>query len=169
MSETVDLGFLPQLQSRFGNALLAAEWTGRDARVTVALDALPDLLRFARDELNPPMKYPAMLTAYDTGEELILVYRLASLEHQQCLLVHAPVSRTDPVAPSSTALWPGMNWHEREVFDMFGIRFEGHPNLQRILLPDDWEGHPFRKDYVSVPSGDPLRGPQPTDPVGGRK
>ena len=169
MNETTELGFLPQLQSRFGDDLSAAEWTGRDARVTVKLNALPDLLRFARDELDPPMTYPAMLTAYDTGEDLILVYRVASLESAQSLLIHAVVSRTEPVVPSSTHLWPGMNWHEREVFDMFGIRFEGHPHLKRILLPDDWEGHPFRKDYVSVPSGDPLHGPQPADPVGGGK
>ncbi|MEP0765622.1 MAG: NADH-quinone oxidoreductase subunit C [Fimbriimonadia bacterium] len=169
MSETADLGFLPQLQARFGDAISAAEWTGRDARVTVTLDVLPDLLRFARDELDPPMTYPAMLTAYDTGEQMVLVYRLASLERRQSLLIHTSLSRADPVVPTSTSLWPGMNWHEREVFDMFGIRFEGHPNLARILLPEDWEGHPFRKDYVSVPSGDPLRGPQPADPVGGGK
>ncbi len=169
MSETADLGFLPQLHSRFGDALLAAEWTGHEARVTVTREVLLEFLRFARDELDPPMTYPAMLTAYDTGEDLVLVYRLASLERAQSLLIRTGVPRTDSLVPTSTSLWPGMNWHEREVFDMFGIRFEGHPHLERILLPDDWVGHPFRKDYVSVPSGDPLRGPQPTDPVGGRK
>jgi NADH-quinone oxidoreductase subunit C len=62
------------------------------------------------------------------------------------------VPEADPVVPSVADLWPSANWAEREIFDLFGVRFDGHPDLRRIQLPDDWEGHPLRKDY-------PLRGP----------
>jgi NADH-quinone oxidoreductase subunit C len=57
------------------------------------------------------------------------------------------VQGKDPVVPSVTSVWPTANWHEREAFYLFGVRFEGHPDLRRILMPDDWEGYPLRKDY----------------------
>jgi NADH-quinone oxidoreductase subunit C len=79
-----------------------------------------------------------------------VVYHLLSFEHQHrvCLKVGAP--EDDPTVPSLTGMWPTANWQERETYDMFGIVFRGHPALQRILMPDDWEGHPQRKD---VPLG----------------
>lgn len=74
-------------------------------------------------------------------------YQLLSLDRKERLRLRAQISGLDPVVPSVTAVWPTANWHERESYDLFGIRFEGHPNLTRILMPDDWEGHPLRKDY----------------------
>ena len=61
--------------------------------------------------------------------------------------MHCPVAGSDAVVHSVTPIWPTANWHERENFDLLGIRFEGHPDLRRILMPDEWEGHPLRKDY----------------------
>jgi NADH-quinone oxidoreductase subunit C len=74
-------------------------------------------------------------------------YHLVSLDRRDRLRLKVRVSGGDPVVPSVISVWPTANWHERENFDLFGIRFTGHPDLRRILMPDDWEGYPLRKDY----------------------
>ena len=74
-------------------------------------------------------------------------YQLLSLDRRERLRLKVRVPGGDAVVPSVTSIWPTANWHERETFDLMGIRFEGHPDLSRILMPDDWEGHPLRKDY----------------------
>jgi NADH-quinone oxidoreductase subunit C len=74
-------------------------------------------------------------------------YQLLSLDLRLRLRVKVRVPGNDAVMPSIVAVWPTANWHERENFDLLGIRFEGHPDLRRILMPDDWEGYPLRKDY----------------------
>jgi len=82
-----------------------------------------------------------------------VVLNLLSHEHRRRLRIRLGVSGTEPVVPSITPVFPGANFYEREAFDLFGIIFEGHPDLTRVVLPDDWEGHPLRKDYSvgSVP------------------
>jgi NADH-quinone oxidoreductase subunit C len=74
-------------------------------------------------------------------------YHLVSLERRQRVRLKVRLPDSNPAVESVTSIWPGANWHEREVFDLFGVRFEGHPDLRRILMPVDWEGHPLRKDY----------------------
>lgn len=74
-------------------------------------------------------------------------YHLLSIDRRDRLRLKVKLPGSDPVVHSVTPLWPGANWHERENFDLFGVRFEGHPDLRRILMPEDWEGHPLRKDY----------------------
>ncbi len=74
-------------------------------------------------------------------------YQLLSMDLAVRLRLKVKLSGSDPVIPSVFEIWPTADWHERENFDLFGIRFEGHPNLRRILMPDEWEGHPLRKDY----------------------
>jgi len=74
-------------------------------------------------------------------------YHLLSLDRRERLRLKVRVTGNDPIVPSVTAVWPTANWHERENYDLFGIRFEGHPDLTRILMPDEWEGYPLRKDY----------------------
>ena len=76
-----------------------------------------------------------------------LNYHLLSLQRRERIRLKVRVSGDDPVVPSVTSIWPAANWHEREAFDLMGVRFEGHPDLTRILMPDDWEGYPLRKDY----------------------
>ena len=76
-----------------------------------------------------------------------LSYHLLSHAFKEHIRLRALVDEATPSIESITAVWPSANYYEREVFDLFGIRFEGHPNLRRILMPDDWQGHPLRKDY----------------------
>ena len=82
-----------------------------------------------------------------------LNYHLLSLSRREVVRLRTRLPGNDPVTQSVVPVWPTANWHEREIFDLFGIRFEGHPDLRRIVLPDDWEGHPLRKDY-------PVEGPR---------
>ena len=74
-------------------------------------------------------------------------YQLLSIDRRERLRLRVKLGGNNPIVASVTAVWPTANWLEREVFDLFGIQFEGHPNLTRILMPDDWEGFPLRKDY----------------------
>jgi NADH-quinone oxidoreductase subunit C len=84
---------------------------------------------------------------YIADEELAAVYDLRSMAHEHRFAVKVFVDRQSPTIPSVVDLWPAADWHEREAFDLMGIVFEGHPDLRRILLPEDWVGSPLRKDY----------------------
>jgi len=117
-----------------------------DAVIGVAQDqiheAAVELERLGFDRLG-------MVTAVDRGEWFVLVYRLQSRALSAALFMKAKVKRDDPVVASVFDVWPAALWQEREVYDMFGITFEGHPDLRRILMPDDFEGFPQRKDFES--------------------
>ncbi|WP_435832448.1 NADH-quinone oxidoreductase subunit C [Nonomuraea rubra] len=81
------------------------------------------------------------------GEELHAVIHLVSITHNRRVRVEASAPDSDPHIPSTVSVYPGHDWHERETYDFFGIIFDGHPALTRIMMPDDWDGHPQRKDY----------------------
>lgn len=88
-----------------------------------------------------------MVTAVDRGDDFELVYRLQSSRFGVGMFLKTEVPRDEAVIETITDLWPAADWQEREVYDLMGIEFRGHPDLRRILLPDDWVGHPLRKDY----------------------
>ncbi len=120
--------------------------------LTISLNA-PSLLRvcqFLRD--TPPFSFNFLsdvtaLDHYPQEPRFETVYHLFSIGTNQRLRLKVKLPGDDPRVSSVTPVWPGANVFEREVFDLFGIVFEGHPFLQRLLLPEDWEGHPLRKDY----------------------
>jgi NADH-quinone oxidoreductase subunit C len=90
------------------------------------------------------------LTGIDNGSEagtMEVVYNLYSIPFDHHLAIKVVVPRENPEVDSVTSIWKTADWHEREAFDMFGIKFKGHPDLRRILMPADWEGHPLKKDY----------------------
>ncbi len=88
------------------------------------------------------------LSGVDWPDYFESVYHLWSMTHKHWTVLKVRMSKDEPKVPTMTHLWPAADWHEREAYDLFGIQYEGHPDLTRILLPDEWEGHPLRKDYV---------------------
>ncbi len=120
-------------------------------RVVVSRDELITLMQTLRDEYSFDMLVDVTCVDYlnyrGAEDRFHVVYQLAGTDSGLRLTVCLPLNEPDLNAPSMTALWSGANWMEREVWDMFGIRFEGHPDLRRILLPDAFEAHPLRKDY----------------------
>ncbi len=133
-----------------------AEQSGPEMRVTVSVTHAWTLLSRLRDEEEFAMKRLVDLTAIDRGDEaqrFEVVYRLHSIEREASIRVHVQIDREGaepgsvPTVDSVTSLWPVANWLEREVFDLFGIHFKGHPDLRRLLLDEGFEGSPLRKDH----------------------
>ena len=119
-----------------------------EATVVVDRDELLEALGILRDEPHLSFRFLSSLTATDRPgrtPRYWVVYELLSIERNHRLRVKVGLAEEDPRIPSVVALYPTASWHEREAFDFFGIVFEGHPDLTRILLPDDWEGHPLLK------------------------
>lgn len=112
-----------------------------------------DLIQVMQNLLNDPIGYFDMLscvTGIDNGPEagtMEVAYNLYSIPLDHHLMIKVVLSRANPDVESVCSIWKTANWHEREIFDLFGIHFHNHPDLRRILLPADWEGHPMRKDY----------------------
>jgi NADH-quinone oxidoreductase subunit C len=133
-----------QIQERFG---VGPSATGGEVSVTVPPEQWQELARFARDTLG--CRYFNFLTAVDWKEQgLEVLARLDNLDAGVALTIRTRVGADRPRCPTLTGVFKGADWMERECYDMFGVAFEGHPDLRRILLADDWEGHPLRKDYA---------------------
>jgi NADH-quinone oxidoreductase subunit C len=136
---------LEKLRAQLGEAIESAEEVGRELRLWVAAGSLVALARACKEE---GFAYLADITAVDTGEELRAVYRLISFATGQHAVISVGAPRSGARLPSVTGVYRGAEWPEREVYDMFGVRFDGHPDLRRILLTDDWQGHPLLKSFV---------------------
>ena len=117
----------------------------------VAREQLPTLVRHLRDDAYLRFEFCSSVSGVhypaDKGAELHAVYHLQSMTHNRRLRLEVSAPDADPHIPSVVPTYPGADWQERETYDMFGIVFDGHPALTRILMPDDWPGHPQRKDY----------------------
>jgi NADH-quinone oxidoreductase subunit C len=132
--------------------------------VYVARDHLVEAATLLRDDPDGLYRMPLFVTAvdwpdreaeaHDPQPRFDVVYQLRSLYYNDVCRLIVQVSEEDPWVPTLELVFSGMDWHERECWDLLGIEFTGHHDLRRILMPDDWEGHPLRKDYVSF--GEPV-------------
>jgi NADH-quinone oxidoreductase subunit C len=126
--------------------------TSADGMPTIVVEParLVDVCRRLRDE--PALRFIVCLDVtaadhYPRSPRFDVVYHLTSPERSLRLRIRVHTDGSEPPIPSVSGVWPSANWLEREVFDMFGIQFSGHPELRRLIMPEDWEGHPLRKDY----------------------
>lgn len=138
-----------QLKSVFDDGILELK---TDIPVTpfiiVNAEKINPVCLFLRDEDALQFDSLSCLSGVDLDKDnLASVYHLYSMIHNHKLTLKVIIPKTNPVVPTVSDIWATADWHERESFDMMGIKYENHPDLRRILCPDDWEGHPLRKDY----------------------
>jgi NADH-quinone oxidoreductase subunit C len=146
--------FITSLQAAIpGGVTHVSYWVG-DWTVIVPVDKLLEVATYLRDAPDQAFDMCSDVTATDwppRPERFDVIYCLYSIRHRHRLRLKVRAAENQPV-PSVTGVWPAANWLEREVFDLFGVNFTGHPDRRRILMPENWQGHPQRKDY-------PLEGP----------
>ena len=162
MSEEQQPPVVQKVQEKYPDAILDVSDARGELTITVHKDVIYELMAFLKNDSELAYNFLADVTAVDYSlmedvlmkydyARFIVVYHLLSTERKERLRVKVPVHEKEPSILSIASIWKVANWLERETYDMFGITFENHPDLRRILMPDDYEGHPLRKDY-------PLRG-----------
>jgi len=132
------------------SAVQAAKFDRDELTIWVDKALIREVCAILRDHTQCPFNYLADLTCVDwhpLEPRFEVVYHLLSIPAKERVRLKARLDGSSPALESVTSVWPSANFYEREVFDLFGVRFTGHPNLKRIMMPDDWEGHPLRKDY----------------------
>lgn len=139
------------IKSRFADAVTEVAESRGEITVTLTEAGLLPVLRFLRDEPQFAFDFLSDLSGADLGEfaepRFIVAYHLFSTRHNHRLRVKLLLNEDNARVPSVSGIWKSANWMEREVFDMYGIDFAGHPDLRRILMPADYEGFPLRKDF----------------------
>jgi NADH-quinone oxidoreductase subunit C len=146
--------FVAALEATMPGAIVHTVWWVGDWTLIVDRPQLTDVAVWLRDTPGAEFDFCSDVTAIDwlpRAPRFDVLYCLYSVPRRHRVRLKVRTGEADGV-PTVAGVWPAANWLEREVFDMFGIRFDGHPDLRRILMPDDWQGHPERKDY-------PLEGP----------
>jgi len=142
----------------------AAPSVDLQATIYVSRDAVPDVLRTLRDREDLAFTFLAELTAADfwpREPRFELIYILVSIAHRRRVRLKVRLHGNDAHVATASDVWPAANWLEREVWDLFGIAFDGHPDPRRLLMPEDWDGFPLRKDYpVQI-----LKTPQSAEPL----
>jgi len=143
--------FVKQITEQVGKEAVEESYINRPnghlPTIVVKNEKWHDVARLLREDESLSFDYLTNLSGVDYEDHMEVVYHLESLTHRHRLCVRVKTDREDPSVASVTDIWAAANWDEREIYDLLGIRFPGHPNLKRILMPENWVGHPLRKDY----------------------
>jgi len=150
MAEENNSPVLRKLAEKFGDAIVSTHSGFGDDTAVVRREKIVEICTFLRDDPDLRFEFAMDLTGVDyLGEvpRFEVVYHLYSMEKKRRVRIKSRLHEEDPTIDSVSSVWPGMNWYEREAFDMYGIVFRDHPNLVRILMYEGFVGHPLRKDY----------------------
>ena len=135
------------LQAACGDALVSGKFDRGELTIVVDPEKIVGVCRFLKDQLRfVRLSTITGMDWYPAEPRFEVVYHLLSVDRNKRLRLKCKLPGKAPEIDSVTPVWPGANWYERETFDLFGVRFRNHPDLRRIMLPEDWEGHPLRKD-----------------------
>jgi NADH-quinone oxidoreductase subunit C len=148
LDQLKDRPFVAALLSWKANAVQSAKFDRDELSIYVARENVREAIAHLKAQgLTDYMSDLTCADFYPREPRFELAYHLLSIKNKARVRLKVKLSGDDPVVESITAVWPSANFFERELFDLFGVRFLGHPYLRRIMLPEDWEGHPLRKDY----------------------
>jgi NADH-quinone oxidoreductase subunit C len=138
-----------QLRGQFGEAVSPLSETKGDRFAVVKAEKIVEVCRLLKNTTGLEFDYCQDITAVDWPARKVIevVFHLYSLQHRHGLVLKVETDRDQPVIPTVEGVWKAANWLEREIYDLYGVQFTGHSDLRRILMPDDWVGHPLRKDY----------------------
>jgi NADH-quinone oxidoreductase subunit C len=131
-------------------AVTGVKFDRDEMTIYVERSAIRQAAALLKDDPTCPFNFLSDITCVDwhpSEPRFEVIYHLLSIPHKERVRLKVRLSGENPALDSLTSVWPGANYFEREIFDLFGIRFNGHPYLRRILMPENWEGHPLRKDY----------------------
>lgn len=138
-----------KLKAQFGDSILELQDQPNEVLVVrVDLSKLEEVATFIKHDLGFIHPNTLIGTDYLDENRIEVSWYVERIDAPLILSLTVDVDRENPICPSLTYIWEGFNWEERETYDMLGVLFDGHPDLRRILLPDDWDGHPLREDYV---------------------
>lgn len=139
-----------RLKARFGERVISAQLEAKDPAIRIVPEAIAEVCAFARDdsELRCEALSNQSGVDYKADGEIEIVYHLYSYTHRHDVILKVRTPRDAAVVPTVEGVWKSANWMEREIFDLLGVTFTGHSDLRRLLMPEDWVGHPLRKDFV---------------------
>lgn len=143
-------GIYKKLQDQCGDAAESFEAEALDPFIVIKSDALVEACQFLHDDVDLAFDCLSNMSGVDYFKEdkIQVVLHLYSYTHRHKIVVKIDVPREDPSMPSVEGVWKAANWLEREIYDLLGVVFSGHSDLRRLLMPEDWIGHPLRKDFV---------------------